>query len=109
GVRPARRGLTGVAADRARYRRPMISYVATPVTAERAEHAEGPAWDTRRDELLWVDQFTGLVHRARHAGGALHPVRTYEVGRPVGAVVPIAGEDGWMLAAGAGFARLSAG
>nr|WP_221380663.1 SMP-30/gluconolactonase/LRE family protein [Actinoplanes polyasparticus] len=86
----------------------MIRRTARAVTDTRAEHAEGPAWDARHDELLWVDQFAGLVHRARYAEGELRPVRTYEVGRPVGAVVPIAGEDGWMLAAGAGFMRLSA-
>lgn len=82
-------------------------YAARAVTEDRAEHAEGPAWDARRGELLWVDQFAGLVHRSRYAGGSLRPVRTYDIGTPVGAVVPVAGEDGWLLAAGAGFARLS--
>jgi len=43
----------------------MRRYTAEPVTEVRAEHAEGPAWDARRDELLWVDQFAGLVHRGR--------------------------------------------
>ncbi|WP_249998556.1 SMP-30/gluconolactonase/LRE family protein [Actinoplanes sp. M2I2] len=85
-----------------------VTYTARAVTEVRAEHAEGPAWDGRREELLWVDQFAGLVHRARYTGGELRPVRTYQVGRPVGAVVPISGADGWMLAAGAGFLRLSA-
>lgn len=86
----------------------VISYAARAVTEARAEHAEGPAWDARRDELLWVDQFAGLVHRSRYEGGVLRPVRTYEIGVAVGAVVPIAGADGWMLGAGAGFIRLAA-
>jgi len=86
----------------------VITYTARAVTATRAEHAEGPAWDARRDELLWVDQFAGLVHRARYDGEALRPVHTYRIGTPVGAVVPDAGTDGWMLAAGAGFVRLAA-
>jgi sugar lactone lactonase YvrE len=85
----------------------MTTDTATAVTTDRAEHAEGPAWDERRDELLWVDQFAGLVHRSRRAGGVLEPVRTYRIGVAVGAVVPIAGADGWLLAAGAGFLRLS--
>jgi sugar lactone lactonase YvrE len=84
----------------------MVTYTATAVTRKRAEHAEGPAWDVRRDEVLWVDQFAGLVHRSRWDGGALEPVRTYEIGVAVGAVVPVAGQEGWLLAAGAGFIRL---
>jgi sugar lactone lactonase YvrE len=87
----------------------MRRYTAEPVTEVRAEHAEGPAWDTRRDELLWVDQFAGLVHRGRvGSDGVLQVVRTYQVGSAVGAVVPVAAEGGgWLIAAGAGFAYLS--
>jgi sugar lactone lactonase YvrE len=80
-------------------------YIAVPAADFRAEHAEGPAWDTRRDELLWVDQFAGLVHRGRFTD-RLEIVHTYRLGMPVGAVVPIAGEDGWLVAAGPGYARL---
>jgi sugar lactone lactonase YvrE len=86
----------------------MRRYTAEPVTEVRAEHAEGPAWDARRDELLWVDQFAGLVHRGRLGShGGLQVVRTYQVGSAVGAVVPIAEDKGWLVAAGAGFAYLS--
>lgn len=85
----------------------MDHYVAEPALETRAEHAEGPAWDTRRNELLWVDQFAGLVHRGRWANG-LEVVHTYRLGVPVGAVVPDGDPDGgWLVAAGHGFARLA--
>jgi sugar lactone lactonase YvrE len=84
----------------------MEHYTAEPALESRAEHAEGPAWDTRRDELLWVDQIVGLVHRGRWHDG-LEIVHTYELGMPVGAVVPTSEQDGgWLCAAGRGFARL---
>lgn len=89
----------------------MKRYTARPATAVRAEHAEGPAWDARSGQLAWVDQFAGLVHLADHATDTcqLQVRRTYEVGRPLGAVVPTADDDGgWMLAGGAGFAHLAA-
>lgn len=85
----------------------MDNYVATPALDLRAGHAEGPMWDARRDELLWVDQFAGLVHRATWSGTRLEIVRTYSLGVPVGAVVPVADPDGgWLVAAGLGFAHL---
>lgn len=85
----------------------MDNYVATPALDTRAGHAEGPMWDARRDELLWVDQFAGLVHRATWSGTRLELVTTYSLGVPVGAVVPVADPDGgWLVAAGLGFGRL---
>src|SRR5262245_23379804 len=84
----------------------MEHYVAEPALETRAEHAEGPAWDARRDELLWVDQFAWPVHRGRWAH-RLDVLPTYRLGMPVGAVVPTADPDGgWLVAAGHGFARL---
>jgi len=88
----------------------MEKYVAEPVSELRAEHAEGPAWDARLGELLWVDQFAGLVHRGSldSATGRLRVVRSYSIGSATGAVVPVAGADtGWLVAAGAGFAHLA--
>jgi sugar lactone lactonase YvrE len=41
--------------------------------------------------------------------GGLVPVRTYEVGATVGAIAPVSGDDGWLLAAHRGIAHLSAG
>lgn len=82
----------------------------TPATSHRTEHGEGPCWDTRYQRLLWVDQYAGLMHTAAYDPGT-HRLRrraTFEVGRPVGAVVPIAEHGtGWMLACGEGFAHLS--
>jgi sugar lactone lactonase YvrE len=83
-------------------------HLSEPACDLRAEHAEGPCWDARTGQLLWVDQFGGLVHLADydHDIGLLRLARTYEVGMPVGAVVPAA-TGGWMLAGGNGFAHLS--
>ena len=67
-------------------------------------------WDSRHEALVWVDQFAGLVHLARqvNAGGGLELVKTYQIGSPVGAVVPCETiDDGWMIAAGQGFSHLS--
>ncbi|MFL6118052.1 SMP-30/gluconolactonase/LRE family protein [Actinophytocola sp.] len=84
----------------------MEHYTAEPALQTRAEHAEAPAWDSRRDELLWVDQLVGLVHRGRWHGG-LSITHTYQLGMPAGAVVPTSDPDGgWLCAAGRGFARL---
>ncbi|HZX56575.1 MAG TPA: SMP-30/gluconolactonase/LRE family protein, partial [Ilumatobacteraceae bacterium] len=69
---------------------------------------EGVRWDDRRDELLRVDIVTGHVHRDLVADdGSLIPVRTYEVDGTVGAIAPVHGDDGWLLAAGRGFSHLS--
>jgi sugar lactone lactonase YvrE len=68
---------------------------------------EGARWDARRDELLRVDILAGRVYRDRvDEDGGLVPVRTYSVPGAVGAITPIAGDDGWLLAAGRGFVHL---
>ena len=60
-----------------------------------------------RDELLRVDILAGRVFRDRVAGdGGLLPVRAYHVPGTVGAVAPIEGDEGWLLAAGRGFLHL---
>lgn len=83
-------------------------YRATPATA-RSEHAEGPSWDARTAQLLWVDQYAGLVHVGDHhpAEDTVTTARTYDVGAAVGAVVPAAGDDGWLIAYAAGFGHLA--
>jgi sugar lactone lactonase YvrE len=69
---------------------------------------EGARWDARRGELLRVDILSGRVHRDRVGDdGSLSPVCTYWVPGPVGAITPVQGDDGWLLAAGRGFAHLS--
>ena len=83
---------------------------AVACTTEQTVLGEGVRWDARRDELLRVDILTGRVYRDRVAeDGALVPVRTYEVPGTVGAVAPIEGDEGWLLAAGRGFAHLEPG
>jgi sugar lactone lactonase YvrE len=77
------------------------------VSAERAELGEGPRWDARRGELVWVDILRGRVLRDTvGADGTLLPMRRYELGTTVGAVAPVAGGDGWVAAAGRGVQHL---
>ncbi|HYK67284.1 MAG TPA: SMP-30/gluconolactonase/LRE family protein [Streptosporangiaceae bacterium] len=86
----------------------MRTFQSRPAIAVRSDHAEGPCWDQRTSTLLWVDQYAGLVNVAvfdEHAD-ELTITRTYDVGAPVGAVVPSAVTEGWMMACAAGFARL---
>jgi sugar lactone lactonase YvrE len=80
------------------------------VACSREQHVlgEGARWDARRDELLRVDILAGRVYRDTVDGdGVLVHVRTYNVPGTVGAVAPVAGEDGWLLAAGRGFLYLA--
>jgi sugar lactone lactonase YvrE len=86
----------------------MKTYHAEPVSTDRFDHAEGPTWDARTDELLWVDQYAGLVLVGRFADGALTVRRRFELGSAVGAVVPERTGDGWLVAAALGFVRLAA-
>jgi len=80
---------------------------AVPCTTEQTVLGEGARWDARRDELLRVDIMAGRVYRDRVAGdGGLVPVRSYAVPGTVGAIAPIEGDDGWLLAAGRGFVHL---
>ena len=89
----------------------MQRHTSRPVTADRFDHAEGPGWDARTGQLLWVDQFAGHVHVGDHYPGAdpeVVPIRSYELGSPVGAVVPSrALGGGWLVAAAHGFAHLA--
>jgi len=79
-----------------------------PVSAELAELGEGPRWDARRGELLWVDILGGVLRRAVEDGDGLRTVAAYQVGEHVGAAAPLAAGDGWLLAAGPGFRHLHA-
>jgi sugar lactone lactonase YvrE len=88
----------------------MRLFSSDAVTEARAEHAEGPCWDPRAGQLLWVDQFAGLIHLADYepGPGRLRLVRTYQAGAAVGAVVPVSEPGGgWMVACEAGFAHLA--
>jgi sugar lactone lactonase YvrE len=88
----------------------MRHFTSDAVTEARAEHAEGPCWDPRTGQLLWVDQFAGLIHLADYepGPGRLRLARTYLAGSAVGAVVPVSEPGGgWMVACEAGFAHLT--
>jgi sugar lactone lactonase YvrE len=81
---------------------------AVACTTEQNELGEGARWDARRDELLRVDILAGRVYRDRvEDDGGLGSVRTYDVPGIVGAIAPLAGDEGFLLAAGRGFAYLS--
>jgi sugar lactone lactonase YvrE len=76
-------------------------------TTEQTVLGEGARWDARRGELLRVDILAGRVYRDLVApNGTLFPVASYEVPGTVGAIAPIQGDDGWLLAAGQGFTYL---
>ncbi len=77
-------------------------------TSGQALLGEGLRWDARRDELLGVDILAGRVYRGRVGeGGELSLIRDYWVPGTVGAVVPVDGDEGWILAAGRGFVHLA--
>jgi sugar lactone lactonase YvrE len=77
---------------------------AVACTTEQTQLGEGARWDARRGELLRVDIVAGRVHRDRvESDGSLAPVATYDVPGTVGALAPVEGDDGWLLAAGRGF------
>jgi sugar lactone lactonase YvrE len=76
-------------------------------TTEQTVLGEGVRWDSRRGELLRVDILTGRVYRDRVSDdGALVPVRVYSLPGTVGAIAPIQGDDGWLLAADRSFVHL---
>jgi sugar lactone lactonase YvrE len=80
----------------------------TACTTDQHVLGEGARWDAHRNEFLRVDIMTGRVHRDRVASdGSLVPVRDYHVPGTVGAITPVEGDDGWLLAANRGFAHLS--
>jgi sugar lactone lactonase YvrE len=81
---------------------------AAACTTEQTILGEGARWDGRRGELLRVDIVVGKVYRDRvDTSGGLVPVAVYHLPMTVGALAPIAGDDGWLLAAGRGFVHLT--
>jgi sugar lactone lactonase YvrE len=59
--------------------------------------------------MLGVDILAGHVYRERiDEHGNLIRIRSYSVPGTVGAIAPVADDEGWLLAAGRGFAYLSA-
>ena len=85
-----------------------VTHDAVACTTEQALLGEAARWDGRRDELLRVDILAGRVFRDRVGDdGGLLSVRTYELPGTVGAIAPVAGGDGWLLAARRGFSHLA--
>ncbi len=79
-----------------------------PCTISQAQLGEGLRWDAGRSELLAVDILAGRVYRGRVADdGSLSLVTHYQTPGTVGAIAPVEGDDGWILAAGRGFVHLS--
>jgi sugar lactone lactonase YvrE len=84
-----------------------VTTEAVACTTEQTQLGEGARWDARRGELLRVDILAGRVYRDRVGDdGSLVPVRTYEAPGTVSAIAPVEGDEGWLLAAGRGFAYL---
>lgn len=89
----------------------MLRLTAEPCGPRPGRLLEGPVWDDRRQELLWVDIPDGLIHAAALAPhGAAEPFgpepdRTLSMNRPTGAVLPcasgalvaVAGTSVWRL------------
>jgi sugar lactone lactonase YvrE len=79
-----------------------------PSTVYQTVLGEGLRWDPRRDEVLGVDILAGHVYRGQvTADGGLTFVGAYWVPGPVGAIAPVEGDDGWILAAGRGIVHLA--
>src|SRR6187551_1331043 len=92
-----------------RYSRALMSD-AVAGTTEQTLLGEGARWDSRRDELLRVDILAGRVYRDRVAAdGRLVLVRSYKIPGTVGAISPIEGDEGWLLAAERHVAHLTPG
>jgi sugar lactone lactonase YvrE len=70
------------------------------VSDAQARLGEGPIWDARTSELLWVDISSGVVHRFDPLTGSDRP---FDGGTYVSAIVPRAA-GGYALAVAAGFA-----
>jgi sugar lactone lactonase YvrE len=69
-------------------------------TTEQTQLGEGARWDDRYRELLHVDILAGRIYRDKiNDDGSLSQVRTHEVSGTVGAIAPIANDEGWLLAA----------
>lgn len=81
-------------------------WIPTVSESTPCELGEGPHWDSARRHLLWVDILGERVHVGAVSGRAVELVRTIEVGRHVGAVVPW-DRGGWLAAAAAGFIHIS--
>jgi sugar lactone lactonase YvrE len=74
------------------------------VVKAAAETGEGPVWDARTSQLVWVDIPAGVLHRSDVSTGA---DMTTDVGMMLGAVA-VATTGGWAAAAEDGFGFIDA-
>jgi sugar lactone lactonase YvrE len=72
--------------------------------SHRSVLGEGPAWDSNRDALVWVDILASAVHLWSPGG----LTASFDAGSHVGAALPAEG-GGWLLAVQDGFATMSDG
>ncbi|MFC9699180.1 SMP-30/gluconolactonase/LRE family protein [Streptomyces sp. NPDC056943] len=90
----------------------MLHLRAVPCSPLPGRLTEGPLWDDRRQELLWVDIPEGLVHRAALTDGEDGPdlalLATLRFDRPVGAVA-LCASGALLAAAGTSVLRLAEG
>ncbi|MFI6422592.1 SMP-30/gluconolactonase/LRE family protein [Streptomyces sp. NPDC050842] len=90
----------------------MLHLRAVPCSPLPGRLTEGPLWDDRRQEMLWVDIPEGLVRRAALTDGTegpdLAPVAALRFDRPVGAVA-LCASGGLLAAAGTSLLRLDEG
>jgi sugar lactone lactonase YvrE len=85
-----------------------MSAEAIACTTPQTLLGEGIRWDARRDDLLGVDILDGCVFRGRVGDdGDLTLVHEYRLPTTVGAVAPIEGDEGWLVAAGRGVVHLA--
>jgi sugar lactone lactonase YvrE len=74
------------------------------VITAQAETGEGPVWDWRTGELVWVDIPAGLMHRSDVSSGADSAT---QIGMQLGAVA-VAAAGGWAAAVEDGFGLIDA-
>ncbi len=103
------RHMSGVARDPdSTGTRRVPTVVAAPLAGDVADLGEGPHW-LASGMLSWVDILTCrlLVGEPDVQAGDVRKVAEYVVDRHVGAALPLGGgREGWILAAGMGFAHL---
>jgi len=88
--------------------KPQSNGDAVVCSTEQTVLGEGVRWDARRGELLAVDIVAGRVYRGRVSDdGSVERVRVYQLPGTVGMIVPVQGDEGWLLGAGRGFVYLA--
>lgn len=73
----------------------MRTWQAKPLSDKKYRLAEGPYWDPRFQRISWVDILEGCLYTQGPDGDT----RRFSLGQPLGAAVPLAGSEGFLLAA----------